>query len=358
MKRMNDAPQGLRMFHALFSALLLGVLVLSGCGQSEGKEGNLEEAEVENLYNIGEPIDDSTYAAIVISEYGTDTLTTEFFEQQVQQVMQQFPQLGGDEEQQELLRSRIVQDFVMRHVVGKEAERAGFVVDTALVSQQIVELRGRFPDPAAFDAMMAQQGISEDSLRGILTAQRRMEMLQEQFIEEAGEPSAEEVAAFRTEQAEEIRAQHILFLTRGLDEAQMDSTRAAAQVVLDSVKAGADFEEMARRYSADGSAQQGGDLGFFPRGAMVPPFEEAAYALADTGDVTPELVETQFGYHIIRLADRRTAELMDSTQAVSAVRQRMQGEVLEDRFNELRAKATVRINPVVVDADINEEMDE
>jgi peptidyl-prolyl cis-trans isomerase D len=102
---------------------------------------------------------------------------------------------------------------------------------------------------------------------------------------------------------EQIRASHILFATEGKDDA---TVRAQAEQVLKEVKAGGDFAALAKKYSADETnAQQGGDLDFFSRGRMVAAFENAAFALAP-GEVS-DLVKTEFGYHIIKLTERRPA---------------------------------------------------
>lgn len=87
--------------------------------------------------------------------------------------------------------------------------------------------------------------------------------------------------------------------------------RVQAQQVLDQVKNGGDFAALAKQYSSDGSAQSGGDLGWFPKGQMVQEFEQAAFSLKK-GEVYPTLVETQFGYHIIKLDDRKTEKVKNT----------------------------------------------
>jgi peptidyl-prolyl cis-trans isomerase D len=102
---------------------------------------------------------------------------------------------------------------------------------------------------------------------------------------------------------EQIRVRHILFKTDGKDDA---AVKAKAEDVLKQAKAGADFAELAKKYSEDeATAKLGGDLDYFSRGRMVPEFDQAAFALKP-GEISG-LVKTQYGYHIIRMEDRKAA---------------------------------------------------
>jgi hypothetical protein len=96
-----------------------------------------------------------------------------------------------------------------------------------------------------------------------------------------------------------LSARHILFMAsaESMKPAQRDSVRKVAERIAKQVTS-ANFAEMAKKYSADGSKDQGGDLGMFPKGAMVPQFEQGLLALKP-GEISP-VVESQFGYHIIR----------------------------------------------------------
>lgn len=102
------------------------------------------------------------------------------------------------------------------------------------------------------------------------------------------------------------------------DETLKTKVKEAAQTVLDQIKQGADFAELAVKYGEDGTSQTGGSLGFFARGEMVPEFEDAAFALKK-GELAPNLVETQFGYHIIRVDDRKTEKVKDAKGKTSEV---------------------------------------
>lgn len=337
-----------RLTLALMALVVFGV-GLAGCGS--GTDAAETVADKENRYQMGAPIDDSTYALIIESEYGGDTLTTASFQAFFLNYMQQTRSIM-DEEQRRRVRKGIAEEYIQRHVLQGEVERLGLEADSARIEEEIdrIAIQNRFPNRAALEEVLGQQGMVLDSLRAILKGELSLQMLQEQLAESAAEPTAEELDAFRQEQAEQVRAQHILFQIS--DSAQKAAVVAKAEAVLDSVKNDADFNDLARRHSQGPSAPQGGDLGYFSRREMVAPFSEAAFALADSGDVAPDLVETQFGYHIIRLLDRRVGTLMDSTQAQGLMMRDRRREAFEEGYRQLSKKAVIRLNPAIVDVDL------
>jgi parvulin-like peptidyl-prolyl isomerase len=95
------------------------------------------------------------------------------------------------------------------------------------------------------------------------------------------------------------------------DTTMRDALRAQAEKALEEVKSGADFATLAKQHNPDSTAEAGGDLGWFGKGKMLPEFEKAAFSLKK-GEVYPTLVETRFGYHIIKLDDRRVEKVKDS----------------------------------------------
>jgi peptidyl-prolyl cis-trans isomerase D len=137
----------------------------------------------------------------------------------------------------------------------------------------------------------------------------------------------ENVATFST--PEQTRASHILFATANKDAAEV---RKTAEAVLARVKQGEDFAALAKQYSDDGSKEQGGDLDFNARGIMVAPFDEAMWAL-QPGETTDELVQTEYGFHIIRVTDRRPAQ----TRTLDQVRTQLEDQI---RSEKARAEAT------------------
>src|SRR5436190_21562633 len=109
---------------------------------------------------------------------------------------------------------------------------------------------------------------------------------------------------------ERANARHILIKTPApgpdgkVDQKALDAAKAKAEDLLKQIKNGANFAELAKKYSEDPSAKQGGELGWFEHGRMVPEFDKAAFALNQKGQIS-DLVKTTYGYHIIQLVDKQ-----------------------------------------------------
>jgi peptidyl-prolyl cis-trans isomerase D len=122
---------------------------------------------------------------------------------------------------------------------------------------------------------------------------------------------------------EQVRASHILLKTEGKDDA---AVKAKAEEILKQARAGADFADLAKKNSEDdASAKNGGDLDYFGRGRMVPEFDAAVFAMAP-GQIS-DLVKTQYGYHIIKLVDKKTA----TTRTLAEVRQQITDQLAYER---------------------------
>ncbi|MBN9136101.1 MULTISPECIES: peptidylprolyl isomerase [Phyllobacterium] len=120
----------------------------------------------------------------------------------------------------------------------------------------------------------------------------------------------------------EVRARHILV-----------KTKEEAEAIIKQLDGGASFEDVAKAKSTDGSAAQGGDLGYFSAGQMVPEFEKAAMAL-DVGKYTKEPVQTQFGFHVIKLEDKRVQQ----PPAFDQVKDQVKSILIRERYVELVKK--------------------
>ncbi len=129
----------------------------------------------------------------------------------------------------------------------------------------------------------------------------------------------------------EVHARHILV-----------ATKEEAEAIIKQLEAGADFADLAKKNSKDGSASDGGDLGYFGPGQMVPEFEKAAFAL-QPGEFTHEPVKTDFGWHVIKVEDKRIKQPPSFDQVKEQVRSLMMREMYYQTVTDLRAKAAVDI---------------
>ncbi len=175
---------------------------------------------------------------------------------------------------------------------------------------KMAQNKSKFASPAEYEAALQASGITEKDLTEI----SRKDIVISNYIQTKIVPSItvtdEEAKKFydenRAQLGEEpqIRVSHILI---GVDAAatpeEKAKAREKAEAIRKEVKGGKDFAAAAKEDSTCPSKEQGGDLGFFGKGQMVPAFEQAAFAL-QPGEIS-EVVETQFGYHIIKLIDKK-----------------------------------------------------
>ena len=131
----------------------------------------------------------------------------------------------------------------------------------------------------------------------------------------------------------EVRARHILV-----------KEKAEAEAVIAELQGGADFAELAKKRSTGPSGPNGGDLGYFPRGAMVPAFENAAFAL-EAGSFTQSPVQTQFGWHIILVEEKRIAEAPTIEELAPQLRQNLISQNLGRLLDSLRTNARIERRP-------------
>jgi peptidyl-prolyl cis-trans isomerase D len=134
---------------------------------------------------------------------------------------------------------------------------------------------------------------------------------------------------------EQVRASHILLKTEGKDDA---AVKAKAEQILKQARAGADFAELAKKNSEDeASAKNGGDLDYFARGRMVPEFDQAAFSL-QPGQIS-DLLKSQYGYHIIKVVDRKAA----TTRSLAEVRQQIVDQLSYERAQAQAADIAQRV---------------
>lgn len=214
------------------------------------------------------------------------------------------------EQRNEVFRD-VLNQLVDYHALAAEAHARKLDVTDAEVQARIEQMKHGFANEQAFQQAMAQQHVTIDQL----TKQARMGMSVDKLVdaEISSKISVQDadVNTFyqqnleRFKQGESVHASHILItVPQNATADQKKQARTKAEQILKQLKGGADFGKLAREQSQDpGSAPQGGDLGFFPKGQMEPSFEAAAFGLKP--GALSGVVETPFGYHIIKVIEKK-----------------------------------------------------
>jgi len=252
---------------------------------------------------------------------------------------------GVDEFRKELLDLMVDQELLYQ-----DAQKKGYGADEKQVDEELARSGQGFPSPEEFDKALAQNGLTRESYSDFLKRRLTVDkMLREGIAKNLAVTDAEidEYYSGNPDQfasPEQARARHILIkVDAGADETQKAAARQKIEEVLSKAKGDADFAELAKEYSEGPSAPRGGDLGLFTRGRMVPPFEEAAFALKP-GEISG-VVETRFGYHIIKVEERKDAGTISKEEAADKIReflnQRKVAEAVTDRIKVLKEEAKI-----------------
>lgn len=257
-------------------------------------------------------------------------------------------------------KDQIVEKLVDRHLIENAIKKQNVAVSEEELDQKMEEVREEFSkasqqmgNEASLEAITQQLGITEKELRDSIEQSIAIEkILMDRGMEEPDEATVKafyEANKEQFERPEQVHARHILVqVDRESDQAAWDAAEKKAQMLRKEATAtDSDFAKLAEEKSEGPSASKGGDLGFFGRGQMVPAFEEAVFSL-QKGEVS-EPVKTDFGWHIIKLEEKREAgtvpfEEIDDELAAQMKNQAIQ-EALVAYLDELRGSANIELHP-------------
>ena len=224
----------------------------------------------------------------------------------LEEVMKIAEQLPADIRQQPLPNyfDRIVDDVIDSRLAAAAGNDAGLTNNPEVLAQMSI----------AAQRVLAEAYITTE-LRKVVTEEELQKAYQLFISDESAR--------------EEIKARHILV-----------ASEAEAKAIIAELNSGADFVSLAKEKSTGPSGPNGGDLGYFARGAMVPSFENAAFALS-VGSHSSEPVQTQFGWHIIKLEDKKTAEAPPIETLRGQLQANLANQALSRIIETLRAPASI-----------------
>lgn len=223
---------------------------------------------------------------------------------------------------------------VLRELVTVKVLEDKYEVTDEMIDEEIELAKEQFGEN--FDMVLQQSGFeSEEDYADVLY----LSLLQEQALAEDIEITDEEIEQRYDRSKTEIDAQHILV-----------ADEETANEVKKKLDDGEDFGELAAEYSTDGSAQDEGKLGYFTAGSMVPEFEDAAYNM-EVGEIS-DPVESQYGFHIIKVNDIRDVEDVEELEDVKEdIRRDLQIAKMD------MSQAATKIDNILQDADVKVKID-
>jgi peptidyl-prolyl cis-trans isomerase C len=255
-------------------------------------------------------------------------------------------------EQQAALDKQAVEQLISAELLYQASAKQEIADLDKQIDAKVAQGKARFKDEQEFKKAIKDLEMDEKDLREYT----RRDLLISRFVETTFVSKTvvteAEIRAFydknldKFKKDETVRASHILI---GVDSAasadDKKKAREKAEKLRKELAGGADFAALAKGNSTCPSSQQGGDLGFFGKGQMVPPFEKAAFALKP-GEIS-DVVETQFGYHIIKLTEKKPAETTDIKDVKAKIEEYLKGqkvnEAIQKYITDVKKTAKIEI---------------
>jgi foldase protein PrsA len=220
-------------------------------------------------------------------------------------------------------------DQVLNQMIDEMVLEDKYKVTDKEIDKEIDKIKEELGGDEAFKQALEQNGLSDEKQ---LRERVKSMLLNEKAATDGVKVSEDEMKkVFEEKYKTEVKASHIL----------VDDEKTA-QEVEKKLKDGGDFAKLAEEYSKDpGSKSKGGDLGFFGKGAMVPEFEKVAFTL-DKGEVS-EPVKSDYGYHIIKVTDKRENKFEDKKEQIEKELKQQKAKPITEILDNLRKKADIKI---------------
>jgi peptidyl-prolyl cis-trans isomerase C len=288
--------------------------------------------------------------SVVAKVNGDDIPRTEF-ETTIQNVESRAGRPVPPEQRDQVYRG-VLEDLIALRLLKQEVARRQLTASDAELAEAMKGMRQQFPTAAAFKQALTAQKMTLEQLREETRTQVLVSKMLQQEVASQVAVKPTEISGFyeknpdKFQQPEAVRASHVLItVPEGAAPAARAAARTKAENVLKQARAGADFAKLAQTYSDDASKGRGGDLGFFPKGQMVPAFEAAAFALAP--NQISDIVESPFGYHVIKVIEKRPAQNVPFSEAAPRIEQYLRQEQQQAKtkafVDQLRAKGNVQV---------------
>ena len=290
----------------------------------------------------------------IAAKINSEIITLSAVEEKTELLRNKYEQSSSVSISQQELLSEALNMIIEEKLQAQEGEKRGMVVDEASIDAALKNIEDKNGlDEGQLEEMLEREGKSLSSFRNHIREQIMVSKVSRYEMSNRVKVSNKEINNYYSSHQKEfwngsqIRARHILFIVEpDASEKNRREKLDQATKVLNKIREGGDFIEIARKYSEDVSASNGGDLGFITKGKMVAEFEEAVFSIKK-GKVS-DIVKTEYGYHIIKVEDilaGKTLTLEESKDRITqilSVQKQKQGYT--DWMSELKKSAFIEIS--------------
>jgi peptidyl-prolyl cis-trans isomerase C len=287
-----------------------------------------------------------------IAKVNGETIAKDEFERAVSNLEARAGQSVPVGERNRIYRQLLDQMIAYKLLV-QESKTLKVAVADSDIDGRIKQIQGQFPNEQAFTKALTDQHVTMQQLKDDQRQQMLVAKVIDTQVNSKVNIAPKDVEDFyaknpdRFKQPESAHAQHILItVPQGADAPTKAKAKTEARAILKQIRGGADFAILAKAKSQDpGSAQAGGDLGFFPKGQMVPQFDEAVFKLKP-GEVS-QVVESPYGFHIIKLLEIRPSRTVPLDEARAQVTQYLKEQRANEKtvayIDQLKAKSKIEV---------------
>ncbi len=275
------------------------------------------------------------------------------FDNELKQLQKRMAMQGQtiDEAQLTELNHTIVSRLIDQELLYQESRKKGLSIESQKVTEAMTDLKKSFRNEEDFKKAISEMNLTENSLSAKIEKTMVIKKLIDTELVQKIQVKEPEIKAFYDGHPdyfkvnEQAKASHILIkVPANADDAQKAKAKKEIEGIQLKLKNGESFAELAKSSSQCPSSAKGGDLGFFRRGQMVKPFEDAAFAL-EPGQ-TSDIVETEFGYHLIQLAEKKPAGTVPYEEAKTKISEFLKQQQMETSIKQylesLRASAKIK----------------
>ncbi|MGD2186377.1 MAG: peptidylprolyl isomerase [Desulfobacterales bacterium] len=248
------------------------------------------------------------------------------------------------------MESSILDSLIVGELLFQESKKKGIQVKPETVKEQLMIVKQRFPSEAEFKKALEENQITESKIRADIKRDMAIKQLLDKEVDQKVTITDEEGKTFYDtnpqlfQQPERVKASHILIkVDEGASDEKKAEARKKIKEIQKKVQQGEDFAVLAKTYSEGPSAPRGGDLNYFGRGQMVKPFEDAAFRLKT--NETSDIVETRFGYHLIKVIDKQPPKKIGFAEVKEKINRHLKNQKLRSErqlyFDKLKKDAAI-----------------